>query len=172
LDSFKVNRNLHAGRYRLREVFDGLDRVAALRRYFGNSDSLAAALTKTEVALTPDTRYMYVNEEDGSLVAGLEYVKTADTRYLYLDIIHELVHIKQFRDGKNLFDEAFSYVDRPTEIEAYSCAVEVARELGMNDQAIADYLYVEWITRNEHARLLKRLGVEAKPSGSSRAKPD
>lgn len=106
---------------------------------------------------------MYVNDEDGSLVVGLEYLMTADARYLYLDVIHELVHVKQYLEGKELFDESYSYVDRLTEIEAYRCAVEEGRKIGMTDDDIAEYLYVEWITRKEHARLLKTLGVQTSP---------
>jgi hypothetical protein len=103
---------------------------------------------------------MRVNEEDGSLVIGLKYLHDADERYLYLDVIHELVHVKQYLDGKELFDEEYSYADRPTEIEAYQCSVEEARRLGMTEEQIAQYLYVEWMTRREFARMLETLGVD------------
>jgi hypothetical protein len=104
---------------------------------------------------------MYVDDEDGSLVVGSGYLRTGDTRYLYLDVIHELVHVKQYLQGKELFDETYSYVERPTEIEAYQCAVEEGRNLGMSDDWLAEYLYVEWVTRKDHERLLKKLGVES-----------
>jgi hypothetical protein len=159
MQSFKVNRDLPEGRYRLREVFSGFEDVEQLKRSVGKSVVLKKIINGTYVTLTPDTRYMYVNDEDGSLVVGSDYLRNADTRYLYLDLIHELVHVKQFLDGKKLFDESYSYVDRPTEIEAYQCAVEEGRKIGMDDDAIAEYLYVEWITRKEHARLLRTLGV-------------
>jgi hypothetical protein len=117
-------------------------------------------LDETEVTLTPDgTRYMHVDDNDGSLVVGMKYLRDADARYLYLDIIHELVHVKQYLDGKELFDEEFSYADRPTEIEAYQYTVEECRRLGMTEQEIAQYLYVEWMTRKEFARMLETLGV-------------
>jgi len=116
------------------------------------------------VTLTDEDGYMYVNDEDGSLVVGLDYLKTGDSKHLYLDVIHELVHVKQFLQGKNLFDDAYSYVDRPTEIEAYRCCVEEGRKIGMPEGEIAEYLYVEWITRKDHARLLKTLGVSMEPS--------
>jgi len=156
---FKVNRDLPEGRYQLCEVFSGLEMVEPLRSCVGGDGVLSKILQSTSVTLSPENDYMYVNDEDGSLVVGLNYLKTADTRYLYLDIIHELVHIKQYLDGKELFDKSHSYVDRPTEIEAYQCAVQAAREIGMNDATLAEYLYVEWITRKDHARLLKTLGV-------------
>lgn len=157
--SFKVNRDLPEGRYRLIEVFSGLEEAESLCKCVGNERLLARILRETDVTLSPEDGYMYVNDGDGSLVVGLDYLRKADVHYLYLDIIHELVHIKQYLEGKELFDNRYSYVDRPTEVEAYQCCVEEGRKLGMTDDALAEYLYVEWITRTDHARLLKTLGV-------------
>jgi hypothetical protein len=117
-------------------------------------------LWETEVTLTANgTRYMHVDDEDGSLVVGLQYLRDADEQYLYLDIIHELIHVKQYLDGRELFDDEYSYADRPTEIEAYQYTVEEGRKLGMTNEEIARYLYVEWITGKEFARMLETLGV-------------
>jgi len=165
MESFKVNRELPRGRYKLTEVFSGLDHVEPLARSIGNRALLASIIHETDVTLTAEDGYMYVDDDDGSLVVGLEYLRTADPKYLYLDVIHELVHVKQYRDGMELFDRSYSYVDRPTEIEAYKCCVEEARNTGMTDDAIAEYLYVEWITDKEHEQLLKTLGVKSKPHG-------
>jgi len=165
LNTFRVNRDLPEGRYRLREVFSGLESCEVLVKCIGNPSQRRKIFNDSYVTLTPDTSYMYINDEDGSLVVGLNYLRTADTRYLYLDIIHELVHLKQFLEGKNLFDESYTYVDRPTELEAYQCSVQEARRIGMDDDTLAEYLYVEWITRKEHARLLEKLGV--KPNTNS-----
>jgi hypothetical protein len=159
VQSFKANRDLPEGRYRLRDVFSGFEGVEPLVRVVGGPQPLKKIIEDTYVTLTHETHYMYVNDEDGSLVIGADYLATADTRYLYLDLIHELVHVRQYLDGKELFDESHSYVDRPTEIEAYQCTVEEGRNIGMDEDAIAEYLYVEWVTRKEHARLLKTLGV-------------
>lgn len=159
MQSFRVNRDLPEGRYRLREVFSGLEEVESLNAYVGSPPQLRLILEETDVTLSQDTSYMYVNDGDGSLVVGLGYLQTADAHYLYLDVIHELAHVKQYLDGRELFDEQYNYVDRPTEIEAYQCTVKEARKIGLADDAISEYLYVEWITRKEHARLLKTLGV-------------
>ena len=160
MDSFKANRDLPTGRYRLREVFTGLEEVQPLQTCIGDNGRLKQILEGTDVTLTKEPEYMYINDEDGSLIVGLDYLKTGDLRYLYLDVIHELVHVKQYLDGRKLFDESYSYVDRLTEIEAYRCCVEEARKIGMIESALADYLYVEWTTRAEHRRLLKTLGVK------------
>jgi len=161
---FKVNRDLPIGRYKLKEIFSGIEEAESLRKYIGNSGLLEKILDETYVTLSPEEGYMYVNDEDGSLVVGADYLKTATPNYLYLDVVHELVHIKQYLQGKDLFDKNHSYIDRPTEIEAYQCSVEEARRIGMNEDAIAEYVYVEWISRKEHVRLLKVLGVRAVPS--------
>jgi len=160
LKSFRVNRDLPAGRYTLPQVFGGLEDVQTLNRYIHDSSLLHRILEETEVMLTANgTRYMHVNDEDGSLVVGLKYLRDADEKYLYLDIIHELIHVKQYFDGRELFDDRYSYADRPTEIEAYQYTVEEGRTLGMTDEEIARYLHVEWITGKEFERMLATLGV-------------
>jgi len=158
--AFTANRSLSEGNYNLREVFSGLDDVEPLIKCVGSASTLRRILDRTQVNLKDEDGYMYVNDEDGSLVVGLEYLKNGEEVHLYLDVIHELVHIKQFLQGRNLFDSKYSYVDRPTEIEAYRCCVEEARKIGMSEAAIAEYLYVEWISRADHARLLKTLTVK------------
>jgi len=102
---------------------------------------------------------MHVENNDASIVVGRDHLKNSEKKVLYLDIIHELVHVKQQRQGFDLYDDSYVYVDRPTEIEAYGIAVEEARRLGMNDQEIFDYLNVEWISPIEHKRLASRVGI-------------
>jgi hypothetical protein len=160
LNFFKVHRNLHVGRYKLSEVFSGLETARPLKKFIRDRSLMRRLLRNTDVTLTRNgTRYMHVNERDGSLVIGLRYLSEADERYLYLDIVHELIHLKQHLDGRKLYDEEYSYADRPTEIEAYQYTVEEGRRLGMTEEKIAKYLYVEWMTRKEFARMLKTLGV-------------
>lgn len=162
LNSFKVHRDLPIGRYKLREVFSGLENARPLKKFIRNRSLMRRLVRNTDVTLTRNgTRYMHVNDRDGSLVIGLKYLSEADERYLYLDIIHELIHLKQHLDGRKLFDEEYSYADRPTEIEAYQYTVEEGRRLGMTEEEIAEYLYVEWMNRNEFARMLKILGVSS-----------
>ena len=103
---------------------------------------------------------MHVTNNDASIVVGRDHLKNSEKNILYLDIIHELVHVKQQRQGLDLYDESYVYVDRPTEIEAYKITVEEAKNLGMNDHEIFDYLYVEWISSIEHKRLASRVGIQ------------
>jgi hypothetical protein len=161
---FTANRSLPEGSYGLRAVFSGLDDVEPLIKCMGGPSTLKQILDRTRVTLKEEDGYMYVNDEDGSLVVGLEYLKSGKAVHLYLDVIHELVHVKQFLEGRNLFDNRYTYVDRPTEIEAYQCCVEEGRKIGMSEGAIAEYLYVEWISKADHTRLLKALRVKGAPS--------
>jgi hypothetical protein len=102
---------------------------------------------------------MFVDNKDGSITIGLAHLRTSPDDILYLDIIHELCHVQQHRQGRNLYDQSRAYVDRDTEIEAYLVTVREARRIGLNDKAIADYLRVAWITPQEHQRLARRLNV-------------
>lgn len=158
-----MNRKVRAGTHAILDVFPGLDRRAAFRSIF--PDGLRQeVLRDCKVDVVPGDMYMYIDDEAGNVVAGLGYLREGDEKVLYLDILHELTHIRQWHDGKELWDRRYSYVDRPTEIEAYEVAVKEARRLGMSDREIADYLRVEWTSRSEHERLCKHLGVRSPES--------
>ena len=97
------------------------------------------------------------------MIANANYLKKGETRAIYLDLIHELVHVKQLRDGRELslrFGKKFEDVDRPTELEAYKHTIKEARRLGMTDEEIVDYLKVTWLDEKEVRRLAKHLGVK------------
>jgi hypothetical protein len=102
---------------------------------------------------------MGVNEQDGHLIVSAYYLKSGTDRDIYLDIIHELVHVKQYMEGKKLFDTNYDYVERPTEIEAYKHAVKEARRLGMTEKEILSYLRTEWLNEKDLAKLAKATGV-------------
>ena len=74
-------------------------------------------------------------------------------------MLHELTHVKQFREGKELYDRSYAYFERPTEIEAYQVAVEEARRIGMDEKEIAEYLRVEWVTEQEFMRFVSKMRV-------------
>jgi hypothetical protein len=154
-----INRQADHGSVSFSHVFPGFERVEAVRSIF--QDRTEEILEDLVVDVLPRSGYLRVDDETGNIVISSEYLRTGDERYLYLDVIHELVHIKQFMDGKELFDRRYSYVDRPTEIEAYKAAVREARRIGMKEKDIVDYLRVEWITEEEFQRLLLAMEVKA-----------
>lgn len=154
----RVNRKVKAGTHPILHVFPGLDHSGAFRAIF--SDGMRReVLENCKIDVVPEDMYMYIDDRAGNVVAGLEYLRTGEERILYLDVLHELTHIRQWHEGKELWDRRYNYVDRPTEVEAYRVAVDEARRLRMSDREIADYLRVEWTSREEHERLCRRLGV-------------
>lgn len=155
----KINREIKPGIYTLSDIFDGLKQVTILMEIFKTKKELDDIFSKTNVIVEKNDHYMFVKNDDASIVIGLGHLQKSETQILYLDIVHELVHVKQQRCGLDLYDKSHSYVDRPTEIEAYEIAVREAKRLGMNNEEILDYLHVEWITPEEHKRLASRMGI-------------
>jgi len=159
----RVNRRVKAGKHAILDVFPGLDRVKAFRALF--PDGLREeVLRDCRIDILPEDMYMYIDDKAGNVVAGLGYLQEGEATILYLDVLHELTHIRQWHAGRALWDRRYNYVDRPTEIEAYQVAVDEARRLGMTDREIAEYLRVEWTSREEHERLCKHLGVRSPES--------
>ena len=143
----------------LSNIFIGLEDSEVVQSIFGGKEQAAEILRSLRVRLDDSAEYMYVNDADGTVVVRGEYLRSANKRILYLDIVHELVHVRQYREGRDLFDSKFSYIQRPTELEAYKITLDEARKIGMTEEEIEDYLYVEWISKKEHRQLAKTLGV-------------
>jgi hypothetical protein len=162
--SIQIKKNLSSGSYKFTEIFLGFDELNAVKGIFGKD--IEKEIDKLEVEVFPKEGFMGVSDEDGHIFASQQYINTGEVWSVYLDIIHELVHVRQFREGKNLFDSKYAYVDRPTEVEAYAVAVKEARRIGMNDEEIFNYLEVPWITDEEHRRLAKSTGVKIREESS------
>ena len=141
------------------ELFKDFDKNEAVRKIFG--DRTEEVLRNLKVELTWAGGYMWVNSSNGHLLISSRYLNEGDKVDIYLDVIHELVHVRQFMEGKELFDDRYSYVDRPTEIEAYRHTVKEARRIGLKDKEIMKYLDTEWMTNQDLERLTKTLGVES-----------
>jgi hypothetical protein len=142
------------------DVFIGFEVLEAVRSLFGERTEKILADLRVDVQAR--SGYLRVDDETGNIVISGEYLRTGDERYLYLDVVHELVHVRQFIEGKELFDRRYSYVDRPTEIEAYQACVAEGRKIGMKNDEVLEYLRVEWITEEEFTRLLTSVGVKPK----------
>jgi hypothetical protein len=138
------------------EYFRGFEKVNAVRRIFG--EKTEEVLSNLKVQFTW-AGYMGVNPSNGHIMVNSNYLNTGDRIDVYLDVIHELVHVKQRMDGKELFDSHYGYVERPTEVEAYRYAVEEAKRLGLRDDRICQYLKTEWMSSTDLKRLAKTLGV-------------
>ena len=154
----KIRRDVEIATHPFMEYFKGFENVGAVREVFGEDTEKVLGNLKVEFAGTRG--YMGVNNRDGHILISSNYLKEGDIVEIYLDIIHELVHVRQFMEGKELFDDRFDYCERPTEIEAYRYAVEEARKLGWRDENICRYLKTEWMSDEDLKSLAKALEVD------------
>lgn len=139
------------------DFFKDFQKVKAVRGIFGEkTDEVLSHLT---VEISWVMGYMYVDSSDGHLVISKGYLNNGDKIDIYLDLIHELFHVKQFMEGKELFDPHYDYVDRPTEIEAYRYCIQEARRLGLTEERIRCYLWTEWMSEEDFKRLAKSVNV-------------
>ena len=155
-----IERKAPVGIHPFTSVFGGFERIRAVRSVFGRQT--AGVLDRLSVEIVRRRGYMRIDDHRGSIVVSAKYLREGREVDVYLDVIHELVHIRQHRDGKELWDKRYEYVDRPTEIEAYKAAVREARRLGMDEEEVARYLKVEWISDEVFERFLKNVGVKTR----------
>lgn len=145
------------------EYFKDFDKVPAVQGIFG--EKTTEVLSHLTVELSWVMGYMYVDGADGHMVISKGYLNTGNKTDIYLDLIHELCHVKQFMDGRELFDPRYSYVDRPTEIEAYRYAVKEAERLGFSEERILCYLQTEWMSDADLKRLVEHIGLNHQVQG-------
>jgi hypothetical protein len=139
------------------DYFRGFEKNRAVRGIFG--DKTEAVLRNLKVDFIW-FGYMGVNDSDGHLMVNKRYLSTGSKIDIYLDVIHELCHVKQHMEGRDLFDPRYDYVDRPTEIEAYRYAVQEAKRIGLSAAEIRLYLKVEWMGSEVLDRLIRNMGVD------------
>ncbi|HXW67418.1 MAG TPA: hypothetical protein VEL82_06045 [Thermoplasmata archaeon] len=176
---FRIVRDLPVGRHPLLAAFPGLEALPIARRLEPDPARRERMFEDTCIEVVDADMWMYVAPWDlppqfkgrwrpvvapGSdcIVVGQSHLRDSPALVLFMDIYHELCHVRQRRGGANLWEPGVRYVDRWTEIEAYRLVVDEARELGVSDRFLRDYLKVEWISAAEHRVLLGTLGVPAK----------
>ena len=165
------------GRHPLLEVFRGLENTVPFRKYPGDDAKILAAAHETWAEITRGPGYMYVapprtppeiraagfrmvETREDVIVVGESHLRNSPRMDVYLDVIHEFLHILQRRQGRVIWPSAkLSYVDRPTEIEAYSFSIAEARRLGVPDSYLRRYLQAPWASKSENLRLLRNVGV-------------
>ena len=139
------------------DYFKGFEKSQAVRGIFG--DATEQVLKDLKVQFTW-FGYMGVDDNDGHLMVNKSYLNSGDKTDIYLDVVHELCHVKQHLDGKELFNPRYDYVDRPTEVEAYRYTVKEAKRLGLSDERILCYLQTEWMSDEDVERLVKNIGID------------
>lgn len=142
--------------------------MPSLVHHFGGEGELKGLLSISVVELDSFEGYMWVNPDEECLMISREYLQEADEVSLYLDMIHEVVHLRQMTLGMELFDKRYTYDQRPTELEAYRVSLEEARRLGLSEDFLRDYLSVPWINQEQYEKMLRALGVNPTPPGPAR----
>ena len=168
LPNVVIPRNIRLHYERFLDHFKGFETVDAVRGIFGPRTKSVLRALKVEF-FSSKWGYMGVSDEDGHLVVSTHYLRTGKRRDIYLDVVHELVHVKQFQDGRQLFPENFEYSTAPTEIEAYKVCIAEGRRLGMTDKEVLEYLKVPWMDDKDWRRLARNLGLKPPaPKGKKR----
>ncbi len=152
-----IKRDPGVGPHLFTGVFQGFEKVGAVKGIFG--EETQKILSELAVDVVNENGYMHINTARGSIVVSAKYLREGEEKYLYLDAIHELVHIRQHLEGKELWDRKYKYVDRPTELEAYQVAIAEARRIGLGEEGLVDYLKVEWVNEEDFRRFLVTLGI-------------
>jgi hypothetical protein len=174
---FRPARDTPPGRFPLLEVFRGLERTVPFHKYPGDDAATLRIAEQTSAQVADGPGWMYVapartppevraagfrmvETQDDVIVVSRSHLANSPTMDVYLDIIHEFLHILQRKQGRALWlGSKVSYVDRPTEVEAYAYSVVEARRLGVPDTYLRKYLEVTWVRKSEYYRLLRNVGV-------------
>lgn len=160
LSTIRILRNVNVKTYPFTDYFKDFEKIEAVRRIFG--EKTEDTLRNLRVEFSSGRSYMGISDVDGHIRVSAEYLKKGDMVDIYLDVIHELFHVKQFMEGKKIFDENLLLVDETIEVEACSYVVEEARSLGMSDEQILEYLRTERMTEEDVQRLARALNLKLK----------
>jgi hypothetical protein len=160
--TFRVRRNTQIGEYKLTGVFGGLESSSSLLKVFGSKAQMTKIMKHLKLKVEPNDSGLWLDRDTGTICIGSKHLTSAKSDFLYLDAIHVLVHVRQFLEGRDLYDQSFEYVDRPTELEAYRMTVAEARRVGMNETEILNYLRMDAADDSELGKLMEKIGVRVR----------
>jgi hypothetical protein len=178
---FQIWRDAPLGRHPLLTVFPGLDRLPTAARQEPTAAGRKALYGEACVEIVGDDMWMYIapwklppfararswkpvlTPNVDCIVIGQGHLRDSPELTVFMDIYHEICHLQQRHRGMELFAAGESYVRRVTELEAYRFVIKEARELGVDDEFLRDYLRVEWISDAEFLELLMAMGVPPAP---------
>ena len=152
-----VVRSLSCGMHPYRQLVPRLEESPVARRIGSAATPLGTLMDGARVHIKTGEGYCFVDIKAPAIILFHEYYLKANALDLYLDMAHELTHLRQFAEGKDLWDHSLHYVDRPTEIEGYAVAVEEGLRLGMTEAQVMQHLSNPWLNESEVARLRKNI---------------
>jgi len=152
----RVVRSLECGLHPYRRLLPRFEESPTVRRVATASMPIESLLDAALVQIAKGEGYCFVNVENPEkpvIMLFESYYLQGNPLDLYLDLAHELAHLRQHAEGKELWDHELHYVDRPTEIEGYAIAVEEGIRLGMTEEQVIRHLSNPWLSPAETARL-------------------
>ncbi len=168
----QVVRTLTCGMHSFHSLLPRFEESPAARRVESPAVPLRVLLNDARVRIKPGDGYIWVDVKVPAIVLIEGYYHRANPVDLYLDLAHELTHLRQLTEGKNLWDHSLHYVDRPTEIEGYAVAVEEGLRLGMTEDEILHHLSNPWMKDAEVARLRTNIERFLNSYSCAARKPD
>ncbi len=157
-----MKRSAGIGEYKLTDVFAGLESSSSLLKVFGSKAQMTKVMKHLKLRVEHNDSGLWLDRATGTICVGFKQLSGANADFLYLDVIHVLVHVRQFLEGKELYDQAFEYVERPTELEAYRFTIAEARRVGMGEAEILRYLRMDAADDSELGKLMEKIGVRAR----------
>jgi hypothetical protein len=152
----RVVRTLECGLHPYRRLLPVFEKSPAVRRIATAALPIGPLLDAAVVEIAKGEGFCFVNVENPEnpvIMLFESYYFQGNPLDLYLDLAHELTHLRQHAEGKELWDHELHYVDRPTEIEGYAVAVEEGIRLGMTEELVIRHLSNPWLSPAETARL-------------------
>lgn len=157
-----MRRFISQGEYKLTDVFSGLDASSSLLKVFGTKTQMTKTMSHLKLRVEQSDSGLWLDRDTGTICIGSKHLTSAKSDFLYLDVIHVLVHVRQFLEGRELYDQQFEYVERPTELEAYRYTVAEARRVGMKEDEILKYLRLDAADDSELGKLIEKIGVRTR----------
>ncbi len=148
-----VNRTLGAGIHPFRHFLPRFEESPAVRLIETPEFPIGPLLDGARVKIRQEEGYCYVDIRIPAIILMEGYYRAANPLDLYLDLAHELTHLRQLAEGKDLWDHSLHYVDRPTEIEGYAVAVAEGIRLGLTEEQVFQHLANPWLNEEETLRL-------------------
>ena len=151
-----VLRTLKNGLYPYHSLLPHFEESPTVRRIATAAWPIGLLLDSARVNIVEGEGFCHVdveNPETPFIILFESYYHNGKPLDLYMDLAHELTHLRQHAEGKNLWDHELHYVDRPTEIEGYAVAIEEGLRLGMTEEQLVQHLSNPWLSPTEVARL-------------------
>lgn len=162
--SVRINRKVSVPVYRFTDYFVGFEKLPAVKALLGEKAEDVLGGLKVAFSQGP-FGFISLNEEDGNLEVGAQYLKEGDERLIYMDVILCLNLLKR-SSGKRSASDANpqSYGENQVMIKSYQVAVAEARRVGASDPEILEHMNFLRFVMPPPAflRFVKNLGLKTK----------